>query len=495
MNALRIAAALVAVGLAAGRAGAQGKCDINQGSPFQLNSAKIYLNRAQSSVGKEDERVKHLRNAVQVLTEKADKIGNPVGRNWLLGKTLVVWLQQPSVTPTMQRGALGYTENPGGTIDVLAATDSAFDVVERAKPECADSVTIYRRMPWTKIINRAVEAVNADQIDTAEYYARQSLVIYDKGPYAYNVLANVAQKKNDLAGARTALKKTIELAGNDTSFAKVRQTSMYNLAVLTTTAAESSTGAEKQALTNEAAAMYEAYLKEVPGDANARAALARVKGEAGDTAAVVAIYSEMLANPGKYTDLQLFEAGSNAARADRKDDAVKLLEAGLKKNPYYRDALFNLATTYFELKRPEQMAPVVKRLVEVDPNNPDNWRLYAGLYQLKQNAAKTAAQRKPATDTLLMYLSRSEKMPVRVSFNQFTHNGAQHTLGGSIENLSDKPLNNVALKIDFLDQSGNVVASQTAQVPSVAPKGSQSFTVNANKDGIVAFRYAPLPTS
>ena len=66
---------------------------------------------------------------------------------------------------------------------------------------------------------------------------------------------------------------------------------------------------------------------------------------------------------------------------------------------------------------------------------------------------------------------------------------------GSIENLSDKPMNNVALKIDFLDQTGNVVASQTAQLPSVAPKGSQSFTVNANKDGIVAFRYAPLPTS
>ena len=39
MNALRITAVLAAVGFAAGTAGAQGKCDINQGSPFQLNSA------------------------------------------------------------------------------------------------------------------------------------------------------------------------------------------------------------------------------------------------------------------------------------------------------------------------------------------------------------------------------------------------------------------------------------------------------------------------
>jgi len=494
MNALRITAVLAAVGFAAGTAGAQGKCDINQGSPFQLNSAKIYLNRALSPSGKPDERPKHLKSAVQVLTEKADKIGNPVGRNWLLGKTLVAWLQQPNASTTMKRGDVGYSENPAGAVDLLAAADSAFDVVEQAKPECVDSVTVYRRLPWSKIINRAAEAANADQLDSAEYYAKQSLVIYDKGPHAYNVLASVATKKNDVQAARAALKKTIETSGTDTSYRKLRQTSMYNLAVLTQNVAENTEGPEKAALTKESADLFEAYTKEVPDDPNAKTALARLRGEAGDTAAMTSIYADMLRDPTKFTDIQLFEAGSNAARANRNQDAVKLLEAGLKKNPYYRDALFNLATTYFQLKQPEPMAPVVKRLVEVDPNNPDNWRLYAGLFQLKQNSAK-GAQKKAATDTLLKYLQRSETMPVRVTFNQFTHNGGKHSLAGSVENRGDKALNNVALKIEFLDQSGSVVASQTAQVGTVAPKGSQSFTVEANQQGIVAFRYAPIPTS
>ena len=41
----------------------------------------------------------------------------------------------------------------------------------------------------------------------------------------------------------------------------------------------------------------------------------------------------MLANPGKYQDWQLFEAGVNASRAKQPADAAKLFEAGLTQNP------------------------------------------------------------------------------------------------------------------------------------------------------------------
>ena len=57
--------ALVALSLAvAGTAGAQGdKCVINDGKPFQINSAKLYLNKGSgASVEKQD----HLRAAVKI---------------------------------------------------------------------------------------------------------------------------------------------------------------------------------------------------------------------------------------------------------------------------------------------------------------------------------------------------------------------------------------------------------------------------------------------
>src|SRR5215213_1688349 len=62
MNVLRTSALVAAAFAVTAEAAAQAKCDINQGSPFQLNSAKIYLNKAQSSSGKVDEKVKHLQS-------------------------------------------------------------------------------------------------------------------------------------------------------------------------------------------------------------------------------------------------------------------------------------------------------------------------------------------------------------------------------------------------------------------------------------------------
>lgn len=497
MNVLRTSA-LVAVAACAvtAQAGAQAKCDINQGSPFQLNSANIYLNKAQSAGGKPDEKVKHLQNSVKVLTENPEKISNAVGRNWLLGKTLIVWTQQPNVSYVAKRGAVGYTQNPDATVDLLAAADSAFDAVEAAKPECADSVSVYRRQPWSKLVNQSIEALNAGKVDTAEVYARQAMAIYDKGPHAHNTLATIAQQKNDFAGAREHYKKAIEAAGTDTAFTKMRQVSMYNVAVLTQQMSDAAPEAEKAALNKEAAQLFQAYLKEVPNDANAQSGLARALGASGDTAAVAGIYAKMLENPAGYTDLQLFEAGSNAARANQNKDAATLLEAGLKKNPYYRDALFNLANVYFAMEDSDKMAPVVRRLVEVDPNSPENWRLLAGSYQLKQKAAKAGtAAKKAYTDSLLQNLQKSEKMPVRVTVREFTHAGTKHTLGGMLENLGDKPMSNVALKIEFLDATGNVVATQTATVPEVAPNAAQSFRVEAEQAGIVAYRYAPISGS
>ena len=492
MNVLRTTALVAVAALAAtAEAGAQAKCDINQGSPFQLNSAKIYLNKAQSASGKADEKMKHLQGSTKVLTENAEKINNQVGRNWLLGKTLVTWMQQPGAAYVAQRSALGYAGT--GTIDLVAAADSAFDAVQAAKPECTDSVNVYRRMVGYKLVNEASKFFNEKRSDSASAYAERSLALLGPNAYAYNIMWQLAQEKGDAPGTREYLRQTIAAAGTDTAFTKVRQPAMLNLAILTQNAADAASGAEKETLTKEAVAAYQAYLKEVPNDANAQSGLARALGAAGDTAAVAGIFAKMLENPASYTDIQLFEAGTNAARAKQDKEAVTLLEAGLQKNPYYRDALFNLANVYFTLENADKMAPVVKRLVEVDPNNPENWRLVAGSYQLKQKGAKAGtAAKKAYTDSLLQNLQKSERMPVRVSVSEFRHAGAKHVVAGTIENLSDKAMSNVALKIDFLDATGNVVASQTANVAQVGPKSSQSFRVEAEQSGIVAFRYAPL---
>jgi tetratricopeptide (TPR) repeat protein len=222
----------------------------------------------------------------------------------------------------------------------------------------------------------------------------------------------------------------------------------------------------------------------------------------GDKESATKLFDEMVANPDKYTDTQLFEAGVGAARADQPEPAAKLFEAGLKKNPYSRDGLFNLGATLSTAEKWDELPPVLSKLIEVDPENPDNYRLWALYYQGKAKALKPLAEKKPdtdpnvkawqsANDSLLKYFKRFQEAPVKVAFSMFSHDGAKHVLSGLVENMSDAS-KAYTLKFDFLDSSGNTVTSKEVAVPEVGAKASKSFRVEVEGPGIVAFKYAPL---
>jgi tetratricopeptide (TPR) repeat protein len=487
-------AALALSVVASASAGAQGakKCDINTGSPFGVNGAKIYLNKAMGTAGAADEKPRHLKSAIAAL-EKVSANDNALGREWVLGKTLLWWTMLPGQTQTVvKRGDVGFTTNPGDNIDLLMAADSAFSYVEANAPQCADSVDLFRRQAWVRLINGAITAGNNNQLDSSEALAKRSLVIYRKSPYAYNQLGLIAQKRNDDLAAAKYFQQTVDAAQGDTSaqIVKLKRSAMRAVAVYQQNAAEVATGDQKAALSKQAAESFKAYLKEVPDDAEAQAALARAMSQSGDTAAVAAIYADMMANPSKYTDQQLVQAGVGAFNSGRKDDAVKLFRFAATQNPYSRDANFDLASSYVGLTNPDSAEFYARRAIAVDPNNPDNWSLLADAYQLRL-ASKDAKVKKMATDSLLILRKRVMSMPQKVSFTAFDHAGAKHTLSGVVQNLGTAP-GNYALKFEFLDKNGNVVASQTANVGPVAPKESKPFSVTVEQTGIVAFRYAPL---
>src|SRR5947209_17280926 len=78
-------------------AGAQQKpkeCEVDEGKPSEVARAMLALQVAQTA--KPEDAAKQLRSAITSL-EKADKTKNPVGQSFVLGKTLVMWMQQPNV--------------------------------------------------------------------------------------------------------------------------------------------------------------------------------------------------------------------------------------------------------------------------------------------------------------------------------------------------------------------------------------------------------------
>ena len=507
MTLIRFSAALaLALGPTSGLA--QAKCEIDEKKPNQVKDASGALTRAMLPMGKPEDKVNYVKQAVTLVTKDADKIAaaNPVGRQWVLGRAYAEMIALDSTNlGGVTRGKVGFTTEPEGTIDLVAAADSAFDAVEAAMPDCKEATEEFRRKIYAPLVNGAVNLYNQQNVDSAGALARRALSIYDGyrlSYIAYNIQGNVLQSRDSLDAAVASFKKMAELMKGDSTTVDDRKNTMINIAQLIMLQGENAEGAAKAAKMKEAATYLEEYLKEFPGDAKAEGALARAQIASGDTGAAERVFGQMAAAPDKYTDQQLFEAGVNAARAERPKDAAALFEAGLKKNPYSRDGLFNLAVTLQNMDRWDDMVAPLTRLIEIDPENPDNYRLWATYYQGKAKLAKEAAAKKPASspeaklyaatnDSLLKYFNRMQEAKVKVGFTLWSHDGAKHLLGGAVENLTDAP-RSVTLKFEFLNAAGTVVTSKEAVLPDIAAKGSKAFRLEVEGEGIIAFRYAPL---
>jgi tetratricopeptide (TPR) repeat protein len=483
--------AALAVGALPGmiRAQAPAKCEIDDSKPGQVKDARNALVTA-GLIGKPDDKKKQITKAIGLLTTPQAN-ANAVGRNWLLGRALVTLAAMPDQPTVATKASLGYTGAPADQVDLVLAADSAFDVVEQAMPQCESETEQYRRVPYVGLVNQAVNLYNAKQVDSAVAVAERALIIYPKSPVAYNVIGNARQSKEDIPGAVDAFQKMLVAIGSDTAYADEKKQVMLNIPQLLAAEADAAEGPKKQELAKQAAVAYQAYLKEYPGDAGAQSGLARAQLLAGDSASANKIYSDMLAAPDKYSDMQLLEAGVNAARAERPKEAAQLFEAGLKKNPYYRDGLFNLAVTYLTTDQVDKMPPVLERLATVDPNNPENYRVWVNYYQDKAKLEKNPAAKKQLTDSVLKYYKLFSEPAVKVTFNLFSRDTAKATLAGNIENLS-AAAKTYTLKVDFLDTTGKTVATQEATVGSVDPKASKPFRITVEKEGIAAFKYAPL---
>jgi tetratricopeptide (TPR) repeat protein len=507
MTLIRFSTMLLALAVLPAPVVAQAKCEIEEGKPGQVKDASNALAKATLPIGKPEDKLKSMQQAVTLLTKDETKINssNPTGRAFVLGRAFTELATQPNNLQPVARGSIGLTTAPEEQIDLVSAVDSMFDIVEAAKPECRDETEQYRRKVYAALVNDAVNQYNARQTDSAGTLARRGLSVYDGyrlSYIAYQVLGNVQQTQDSIDAAIASFKKMTELMKGDTSVVEERKGQMLNIASLIMAQGESADSVAKVAKMKAAAAYLEDYLKEFPADTKAEAALARAQMATGDTSVADRIFGAMVSNPEKYSDSQLVEAGVNAARADRAKDAAALFEAGLKKNPYSRDGLFNLAVTLDNQDAFDRERDVLMRLTAIDPENPENYRLWARFFQNRARGAKEAAAKKPATspeakeyaavnDSLLKYFQRFQEAPVRVSFNLWSHDGAKHVLGGSIENLSDAQ-KSYTLKLEFLDATGKVVATKEQPVEAVAAKGAKSFRIEVEGEGIIAFRYAPF---
>jgi hypothetical protein len=480
---------------AAGAAPAGPTCEIDNGKPQAVARATFSMARAQSALKTTANLTKDLRDVVSALGASSLDKENPVGRAYLLGRAYILFLDQPGITPITTRSTIGLTTNPTGTIDLFAAADSAWRVVEATSPGCAALGQQWRQQkPWLTVINAAINALNSNKLDSAEYLAKRALILDRTAPYAYSVLASVAKARKDYPAAADYWKKTLAAIGTDTTFNDVRDRTLYDAASVTTERAEAATAVEKKALARDAINAWNALLAHATDDVQNTAAiinLPKLYVIAGDSLSIPKIYAPMIAQPARYGENTMMQAGVVASQYKHPEDAVTLFAAVLARNPYQRDALNNLAASYIFASQYDMVFPAVTRLTDLDPSNPDNWMLSAYSYAGLLKTTKTGKLNKQYTDSLVYYNGKADKMPVKVSFIEFTRTSDGTTLAGSIENKS-AAARTYLFSVDFLDRTGQVLFTETVTVGPIPAKGTKEFRIKSAKGGVAGFRYKPL---
>jgi hypothetical protein len=479
---------------AAAAAPAAPTCEIDNGKPQAIARATFSMARAQSTM-KTGNPTKDLRDVIALVSPAPVEKDNPVGRAYLLGQAYILLLDQPAITPVTTRSSVGLTTDPTGTIDLFLAADSAWRTVEATSPGCSALGRQWRQQKtWLAVTNGAINALNANQLDSAEYFAKRALILDHSSPYAYSVLASVAKAKKDYPTASDYWKKTLAAIGTDTAYNDVRDRTLYDASYATADRVETAPAAEKKALAREAINSWNELLAHSTDDMQNTAAvlsLAKLYVAAGDSASIPKIYAPMIATPARFGENTLMQAGVIASQYKHPADAATLFGIVLARNPYQRDALNNLAASYIFTNQYDKVFPIVTRLTDVDPSNPENWMLSAYSYAGLLKATKAGPLNKKYTDSLVYYNGKADKMPVKVQFTEFSRTSESTTLAGTIENRS-AAAKTYSFSVDFLDKAGQLLFSETAQVGPVPAKGTKEFRIKVAKGGVAGYRYKPL---
>jgi len=469
---------------------------------------------------------KNLQAAVKTLEGNAK--GEELNRAYMLGSVLALWLNQPGVGYTPTRSVVGFSSNPTATVDLPATIDSLFKIVEASKPGCAYYTAYWRggQQAYLDMVNNAIAALNADKLDSAQYYASMANRLYSGSPYGAMVLGNIANKRNNNDEAIKQWQLAATAAAEDTVYRDVQRQVLGNIAAIYMTTARDDKAA-KPARADAAKKAVEAYnqLLAVPGTQGSTAASARQNMQqalllTGDTTAVTKSYADMLSNPTAYSSHDLLTSAVAAVRANKNADAAKLFENVLVVNPYSRDALFNLAVTHLNMGQNEKVPPLVTRLVAVDPGNPENYLLAARAYVEIAKTRKGPAQ-SAVNDTTVLWFNRGQKLPIDVTFSEFSPGEKEMVIAGEVLDRRDKAAaaeqggstttragaaraaaakktaaataslapKPVTLKFEAIDKAGAVLGTQSITTEALQPGKTAAFKVTIPAANAIAYRY------
>ncbi len=509
---MRGTATMSALAFGATVLGAQApKCSIPTQSDPALLKANVTFGGAFKANAKPEEKAKALAATVRALTDSATKYTAMSGRNFMLGQALLVWLDQPGTAGVEPRGKIGYAQNPDGTVDLALAIDTAFTAIRAEKPECGDSLRLYTGNLWGAAVNKGVDFLNKGEPDSAAVWAQRSIRLNPTSHYGFQVMAGVAQLKDDTTMMLTWFDRgaSVGLASADTTARKFGESMLQNLAFVYQNASVDAQEPRKGELARKAVETYKRLLALNPNDFTTRLRILRLEGAAIDSAAAAKLVAELQAAGDAVTDAQLVDVGNELAKNQQYTAGLTVFGMALKRNPSNRDALYNSAVALNNLERFEEMAPYFTKLRTIDPNNPGIFTLSQNTIRARRLAIQTkankgvrpkpnqtvtltpaqAAQMKVLQDSLIAYSNQAQAMTPIVQVSQFSPTEGGARFAAFVQVPPSKTAGTFRVTVEFLNAQEQVVATGTATTKAIEPGSGEPITVEVKGAKIVAFRY------
>lgn len=509
LTSLRVPALAAGLALALPAALSAQECAVDFTQPTQLFTANVAIQRAASDPDGEGT-PRALRDAARSLQDARRFEANPVGYAFARAQLFIVWLHRDDTPATMTQADLNLGRDRTMAIDLVGAADSLLRTVESAMPECKSETIRWRQSkPWNDRIAAAYRLLGADQLDSAEHYAREAGRLDRSSPYLFNAFAQVALKRGQQEAAVAYLDTAITLAAADTSLADTRRQMRIQQASIVQEwgGGLEDLNARKAALTR-AARQFLALAHEAPEHEQTPMFVSvglDIAMLVQDSLLTAEGLKPMLENPAPYADLALLIGAEVSRMGGNVPNAIALYQETLKKNPNARDANYFLAYLLIDGNRGEEALPMLDRLIEIDPSNGDNYLLKsivirnrAAAAQTRRDATRDATQRQTLLREVRALTAQADSlgakesgMPHKLQVIGFERRADGAKLNGTIENRT-QAAKTYTIEMSFLSATGEVLETLTVTSESIAAGATGGFEVLATKPGIVAWRYKAL---
>jgi tetratricopeptide (TPR) repeat protein len=228
-----------------------------------------------------------------------------------------------------------------------------------------------------------------------------------------------------------------------------------------------------------AIAAYQTYVAAYPTDADAVMTLAALYSQSARPGEASGVFDAFFGHAAAVDVGVLFDLGQRLVNGGVLTTGAKAYALGLQRNPWNRNALFDLGTAYMTLKDTASAVATAQRLVALDPLNRASLRLAASAWDLR--GRRDSAQRYTAlVDSTLA---------VDVSVGSFVADSGGYILTALATNIRTAASKPFRVTFEFLDMTGGVQATQSADIPSIPSGTSHQFQLRVPGKGLLGWRY------